>query len=383
MNSIIYPNRVRRTSAFTIIELLVALTVTAAISGMMVAIVINILNAWSRSSATLTSGNQVRQILDLIATDLSSMVMVRSTDVMFAATIPLKQTLTGDAKVTSAAWPSANIKPEDTVGGTPVSLQRAPADRDLANYRFGQAGVWLRFFTQPADNTSPALSDLSAPRAVSYQIIRNRVGSSTAPYTYQLFRSEVRPHHTDNPANQKSTFANGYDLFGNNGYNDPSLASGGTNLADAGGIRRPRAESVLANGVIDFGVRIYVYSTDTEDIDVDGDKTEVLLNEAFPMNRRQTTNTNYRVFAASTDTTKVQSFTTLSGNFTANRTSYGYPAVVEVMVRILTPEGVEIIQAYETDPVRFGGATTTKWWELAEANSKVYTRRIEMRTGVY
>ena len=66
-------------------------------------------------------------------------------------------------------------------------------------------------------------------------------------------------------------------------------------------------------------------------------------------------------------------------NFTVAETSYGYPAVVEVMVRILTPDGIEIIQAYEDDPARFGGAG--KWWELAEANSKVFTRRIEVRSA--
>ena len=92
------PARLRRGKrAFTIIELLVALTITAAISTMMVTIVVNVLGAWNRSSATLNTGNQARFILDQIALDLQGAVVSRSTDVTFAATISKNQTAGGDA----------------------------------------------------------------------------------------------------------------------------------------------------------------------------------------------------------------------------------------------------------------------------------------------
>jgi type II secretory pathway pseudopilin PulG len=368
MNLFSAKNRHRRASAFTIIELLVALTITAAITTFMVTIVVNVLNSWSRSTATLTAGNQARVIMDQLSADIQGAVLRSSSDVMFAATIPVDQSVAlnagrGDANVTDAKWNVTDVKPGEAAG----SLVLNPADRDLETYRFGQAGVWLRLFVVPTDNSSATLSDLSAPRAVSYQIVRKQVGSATAPYTYQLFRSEVRPFGTNASTTANSTFSIGYDLFGTNGFNNPAV--GGTAAADAGIIRRPRAEYVLGDGVVDFGVRIFTRNA------------AGILEEAFPFDRRAATApaAQKRVFAATTDATKTQPPVALPlGNFNQGATSYGYPAVVEVMVRILTPDGIEIIQAYEDDPTRFGGAG--KWWELAEANSKVFTRRIEVRT---
>jgi type II secretory pathway pseudopilin PulG len=368
-----FSRRTRR--AFTIVELMVALTITAAISAMMVTIVTNVLGAWSRSSATLSTGNQARLILDQVSADLQGALLRSSTDVTFAATIPNNQTGVngnrGDANATSASWTDVEVKPGNTAAPD-GSLLLNPADRDLTAYRFGQAGVWLRMLTVPADNSSTAFSDASAPRAVAYQIMRRQVGSASAPYTYQLFRSEVRPFGTDANTIAKSTFTQGYDLFGNNLYNDPSSAANGgnTEVADAGCIRRPRWEYVIGNGVIDFGARIFVRSA------------AGVLEEAFPVDRRGGGAILRRVFAATTDTTKIHPAIALpSGNFAVGATSYGYPSVVEIMVRILTPEGIQIIQSYEQAPARFGGASASKWWELAEANSKVYVRRIEIRSS--
>jgi type II secretory pathway pseudopilin PulG len=378
----------RSSFAFTIIELLVAITITAAISAMMVTIVTNVLGAWSRSSATLSTGNQARLILDQIAVDLQGAVLRNSTDVTFAATISEDQTGVnsgqGDANASSASWSGSDVKPGDTAAPN-GSLLLNPTDRDLANYRFGQAGTWLRFFTVPADNSSTALSDASAPRAVAYQIVRNQVGSGTAPYTYQLFRSEVRPYGTSPTTIGKSSFTQGYDLFAANLYNSPADVSFGanTNVGDAGCIRRPRPEYVIGNGVIDFGVKVFALSIDTRDIDADGNVTESILYEIFPVDRRisDANSSIRRVMAATNLTTKTQPNVALpSGNFAAADTSYGYPSVVEVMLRILTPEGIQIIQSYEADPARFGGASAAKWWELAEQNSKVYVRRVEVRS---
>jgi hypothetical protein len=294
------------------------------------------------------------------------------------------------------------VKPGDSAAPN-GSLLLNPSDRDLTNYRFGQAGVWLRFFTIPSDNTVSSntlpLSNLTAPRAVSYQIMRRQVGSGSSPYTYQLYRSEVRPFGTTAGTKTRSTFTQGYDLFGANGYNDPTDAVNGGNAAgDAGCVRRPNGAFVLGNGVIDFGVRVWVLSKDIRDLDGDGDLTEYLLYETFPVNRRiSDANASIRwVFAVTSDVTdtKLQQNTafTAGNNFTADQTSYSsaypnaadrdssaYPAVVEVMVRILSPEGIQIIQSYEEDPSRFGGSSPSKWWELAEANSKVYVRRLEIR----
>ena len=376
MISSLSPLRRGRRAAFTIIEILVAIAITAVISTMMVTILSNVLGTWSRSSALLTGGNQARVILDQLALDLESTYLRRSTDVMFAATVPGNQSGQGDANSSSASWTGTNIKPGDSAAPN-GSRELNPSDRDLTAYRFGQAGTWLRFFTIPPDSNQTGAADLNdvpAPRAVAYQIMRRQVGSASAPYTYQLFRSEVRPYGTSPATNNLSSFAQGYDLFGA-GYNDP--ATGGTGLGDAGGIRRPRGEFVIGNGVVDFGVRIWVH--DTDDSDSDNDRAELL--EAFPVDRRVSNTAVRRVFAATTDKAKEQPNVALpSGNFTAGQSSYGYPAVVEIMARILTPEGVEIMQSYEDDPNRFGGSSAGKWWELVEANSRVYTRRVEIRS---
>lgn len=361
-------------SGFSLIELLVAITITAAITVLMVAIVMNVLSVWGRSTATLSTGNQARLIFDQLTLDFQGAVLRRSSDVMLAATIPADQRTVnagrGDANEGSAQWNVANSKPGDSAAPN-GSLELNPANRQLENYRFGQAGVWLRLFAIPSDNSSALQADASAPRAVAYQIMRRQVGSVTAPYTYQLFRTEVRPAGDNAADATRSTFGQGYDLFGANGYNDPTDATnGGAALADPGVIRRPRSEYVMGDGIIDFGVRFFTTATNGT------------LEEAFPVDRRGGGATGRRVFAATTDTTKLHPAVALpSGNFTAALTSYGYPSAVEFMVRILTPEGIQIIQAYETDPTRFGGASASKWWELAEANSKVYVRRIEIKAN--
>jgi len=147
------------------------------------------------------------------------------------------------------------------------------------------------------------------------------------------------------------------------GYNDLSDGNN-SGASEPGGIRKPDATQLIGNGVIDFGVRIYTRSA------------AGILEEAFPVDRRGGGSTARQSFVATTDTTKIPP----SGSPSAAQTSYGYPAVVEVMVRVLTPDGVEIMQAYEANPNRFGGASLSKWWELAEANSRVYIRRVDVRS---
>ena len=367
MKSLFHKRSARSTSAFTIVELLVAITITAAITTLMVTIVVNVLNAWSRSSATLSVGNQARVIMDRVAADIEGAILQPSSDVMFAATIQLNQSGDGDAQITSAEWTGTDLKP----GNTPApngSLRVGnpdPADRDLAEYRFGQAGVWLRLLTVPPDGSSNALDKVSAPRAVSYQIVRKELGTSSGVFSYQFFRSEVRPYGTSGVTTQKSTFANGYNFYGANGYNNPSLPSGGNTEFDAGTIRQPVPEQLLGDGVIDFGVRVFSRSATG------------VLEETFPVDRRGGGSITRQALAATTDLTKTHP---AFASGTPSQISFAYPTVVEVMVRILTPNGVEIIQSYEQDPTRYGGATASKWWELAEANSRVYIRRVEIKS---
>ena len=59
-----------------------------------------------------------------------------------------------------------------------------------------------------------------------------------------------------------------------------------------------------------------------------------------------------------------------------------FPQVVDVMVRILTTEGASVIALFEEGklpvPSSFEGDSEDYWWELAEANSDVFVRRIKV-----
>lgn len=367
--------------AFTLIELLVAITVTALMVGMMITILSNVLNSWNRSTATLTSGNQARALLDQISTDLQAAVLRRDGNAWLIATIQRDQTTAsgdtgaGTADVYLARWnPAAPItyKPRgansfdpaaNRIDATKPSLNVESENRGKLEYiRFGQAGVWLRFFSTPSD-TNDTLAAASAPVAISYQLTRTHIGGTganrTTPISYILFRSAVSP---------QNTFTAGYDLLATAAYNTGNSTDG-----SAGTVRGPNANHVIANDVIDFGVRIYHRNAA-------GD-----LVQAFPAS--QATPAAPLVEPASAPfsyvATSAGSPTYAGYGGTAAKTVGGMPEVIDVMVRILTPEGVRQIRAYEENPTLIGAtASDEKWWEIAEANSKVYTRRIEIQAKI-
>jgi type II secretory pathway pseudopilin PulG len=311
---------------FTIIELLVAASVTALMVSLMLTIVVNVMGGWTRSTGNLTSGNQARTVLDIISRDLQSAIFKRNGDVWLAATI--------QASGTGAAWNNSDkpnvveIPPIPTTGVLP-SLEDS--------YKFGQAGVWLRFFaTIPGSN---AITDISAPRAISYQIIRSSVSGNSDEQSYMLHRSEVSP---------QDTFNNGYDLYNNSG------------IYYTGPIRDPNISAVIANNVVDFGVRCLSRNS------VNG-----LLELTFP-------DTDSKSFAASS--------TSKTGQLASeNSPVVNFPQVIEVFVRILTDEGAQQIANLEADPQRITRpskyATDAEYWTaIVDANSRVYTRRIEIKS---
>jgi len=373
-------NRFSR-KAFTLIELLVAITVTAVMVGMMITILNNVLNSWNRSTALLTSGNQARLLLDQLSTDLQAAVLRRDGNAWLIATIQRDQTTasgdtaSGTADVYLARWnPSAPItyKPRGANSFDPAanridaakpSLNVEVENRGKLEYiRFGQAGVWLRFFSTPSDSNT-TLAETTAPVAISYQLTRSHVGGTaatrTTPISYILFRSAVTP---------QNTFTAGYDLLATAAYNTANGTDG-----NAGNVRKPTASHVIANDVIDFGVRIYQRNAAGE------------LVQAFPASQAspvaplvEPASAPYSYVATSAAAPNYAGF-----GGSAAKTVGGMPEVIDVMVRILTPEGVRQIRAYEENPTLIGAtASDEKWWEIAEANSKVYTRRIEIQAKV-
>lgn len=381
-------------SAFTIVELLVAIGVTAVLVALILNITINVLNGWSRSSGKLRNENQARFVLDYLSQDIQGAILKYDTNTWLAATIQRDQGGIGDAAMSgtkfTASWSGSTVKP----GAGDGSFVINPSERLLKNYRFGQAGVWLRFFTIPPDNATTGLSDTSAPRAVAYQMTRVRINGSDQN-SYMLFRSEVRPGGTTSG----STFSHGYDLFldkdstdadGSPGYN--STTDGNredvASRANATRVRSPHIDHVLATDVIDFGIRLYGRENGAE-------------VEIFPV-RRGVSGTALGAVAGGAPLTYAASLRNpatapdVTGIGSASDILYGddpgvsghspiYPTAAELLVRILTPEGARQIAALEAGQLAApdGLSPEAHWWKIAEEHSDVFTRRVEIRSTVY
>ncbi len=333
---------------FTLVELLVASAVTVVLAGLVVAMLAHMTRTWARASGGLAARQQAALALDLVARDLGSVVVRADGRAWLAATVQGDQSGSGDTGGSLADWTSPERKPP-TVPGR--SLRLAPRSGRLEDCRFGMAGVWLRFVAQVPD-ANDGVANASAPRVVAYQIVRRPVAAGAgARCRYGLFRSEVRPYADAEPARSRSTFVVGHDVFAP-AYNS---TAGGWNLGDAGTVRRPRRDHLLANDVIDFGVRFLRRDAATG-------RESVL----FPVGDGNLG------FAA----TSVAGRLTVNPEVDGAAMTYGFPTAAEVFVRVLTEEGARLVEAMEE-----GRSAPTDWWALAEANSIVMTRRVEMEAG--
>ncbi|MBC2604187.1 PulJ/GspJ family protein [Puniceicoccus vermicola] len=297
----------RATQGFTLIELLVASGVTAIIVGLMITMVSNLLTAYNRSSGALSAQSQAGFVLDQLTTELESLVVRNTGDVMLAATIR-------GGTQTGKEW-GRSAKPAGTSLVIPTEADPAGALTPIEDLRFGVGGVWLRFFT-----SAPTLSGdpNGGVRAVGYRMELDRVTSAEdAPIQYMLYRGEVRA---------QDTFNQGYDLSPGSGDYTAEVV-----------LLNPGDDQIIAGNVVDFGVRLY---------DTNSDRERELV---FPLNSGDTS-----YLASGTGTEK-------------------YPRSVEVMVRILTPEGVRLV-----DAMRSGNLTGQDWWTVVNQNSSVFSRMINI-----
>lgn len=359
------PRRATRRRAFTVVELLVALGITAVMAGMLIGITAQVMDVWNRSRGSLAVANQVKIALDRLAGDLESLCLRNDGGVWLAATVQGDQTTAaGDSGSAFARW-TAGVQTKPRAVDSPSSLELQPDGplvpaelQHLEEFRFGMAGVWLRFFTVEPDRNDGGLGSLSAPRAVAYQILRYQEGDADSPFQYGLFRSWAGPDRS---------FAAGMSLFDTLAvpssvaeYNIGDASSSGL----AGNIRRPRRESLLANNVVDFGVRIWCRDSSGN------------LVVRFPL-----TATNY-------------GFAGRGGNFAPGDLntvppaaagtppvfedmSFGFPEEIEVFLRVLTDEGAAQLDAFEKG--RVPGAA---WWDIVLESSVVHTRRIRVGSRV-
>ena len=351
---------------FTVLELLVAVSVTALLAAMLFTITSQVVKTQTQSSGDLETNQLAQSILDRIQEDLQCAILRNDGNNWLVATVlgeqapdnsddPWSENLEENPKpvgaslrVSSDHWEAQGLEVDEII----KENEQGP----LTESRFGKRGVWLRFFTQSPE-VDPDAKNSGAARAVGYQIIRHGLisDSQEAQPRYQLFRADV---------SDENTLRAGYNL-------DPFFENSenyGQDIQNQTGIRKttllknplvnmdgylPTTFSIAAN-VIDFGVRAY---TIEERSDGSG-----FLNQIFPAVRESGSTDEYELVCSS----KADSF----------------PQVVDIMVRILTSEGASVIALFEEGklpvPSSFTGNTEDYWWELAEENSDVFVRRIKV-----
>jgi len=359
---------------FTVLELIVAVSVTAVLSGMLLLISRQVLETQSVSSAELERNQIAHFVLDQIQEDLQCALYRNDGNVWMAMSLLNQSDNSGswiEPKKSSLAKPPLNSLriiqsdwPSDALQDAEIdSLGQGP----FAKSRFGLAGTWLRFFTQSPELDPQAKGD-GAARAVSYQIIRYGItGSSNSRKRYHLFRSDV---------SAKNTFEAGYNLHPEN---DSWYGSDASNISvDSNFLGTPRVPSTLINpvieeggdylptsfslatNIIDFGIRAYHLEKNSFGTGnlvqifppIDQDSPGNLLAEEF----LATSHIPYQVIT--------------------DPTFYLFPDVVDVMVRVLSEEGARILESFENGD--FPNMEEVDWWSIAEEHSKVYFRRIKI-----
>lgn len=291
--------------AFTLVELLVAATITVVIAVIALQVVVSASTHGRRIQGRLSAENRARAVFDWLERDLHGAEIPENTGGWLKVTA-LRERGVGDS------WMS---------GTKPAGKSWAPTAESLAEARFGVAGCWLRLVTSlPGRERTDG--EAAGPGAVAYQLIRSALNADGTEVRYRLFRSEIPP---------SVTLASGCDLGA------AAYGVGGT----GGELANPAVNRVLAENVIDFGVRIFSRS-------IRGD-----LELSFP---KEPGSVDYSV-----------------GRFGDGETAEPAPRVVDVMIRVLTEEGAERVAALES------GRIAGDWWDVALANSYVFTQRIALQ----
>jgi len=321
--------------AFTLLELLVAMTITLILAGLMLAVLTNTLRLWQRTQEDFSASSSASLALDLIERDLRAAVFRKdggtwlACDVIDAPALLAPHGWLIQTGMKPAGTESRRLIPEPVDAATPL----------IANVRFGLSGAWLRFLSTNVE------TDGSLPMAVSYQIVRRPVSgavasSNPAETRYTLFRSAV---------GSDATFATGNDVTAP-GYAGISTTPSASRNPKT--LMNPNSSDALATNVVDFGVWLHLRNSD---------------------------GTLRRIFPADNDDL-VHAARDSGGAADPNR----FPEVVDVMVRILSDQGADLISEMET-----GGAHLNRpaqyesdaawWWGVVESHSRVYVRRIVLR----
>ncbi len=358
----------RSKTAFTIIELLVAVAITAAMAAVMLAMTTNILSSWTRASGNLSAMSNARVALDFLQKDLER-AMFRHDGNVWLAVDTINDTnfgnqniLTGGQQISGGAWlaPAAGAdrgKPND------AGLGQHNAAFDPNQNRFGWNGVWLRFFV-----ADPEI------RAVGYQIVRRGVRGPDGEQRYMLYRGQ---------ASALETFQEGYDIVSPGyflGAGTASQAGRGAPSGSAAEVRRPNAASIVGNNVVDFGVKLFWKARE-----IPGNpNSPIVYMEIFPDNEVQLAHRSPPLpgnaaqpedFPNSFPPYSEYSHPRVTDDPANGNASTRIPNVAEIYLRVLTDEGAQLISNYER------GLIDGDWWDIVEANSKLFTRRVVLQNA--
>ncbi|HVT74672.1 MAG TPA: type II secretion system protein [Lacunisphaera sp.] len=318
----------RESRGFTLLELLMAAAITVLLAALMLSVTTAALRTWHRAQDSSAMARQAKLALDLLQRDLQSGIRRHDGlgNTWLAADI-----IDHPAALASHGWlGTARMKPD---AGASIRLVPAPGDGAprIVDARFGLSGVWLRLLAATTDTTS----DAGVPHAISYQLARRPVSGpvsagNLAAVRYTLFRTSL---------GGAETFANGNNL---------------TAAAYAALANPSTSADPLATNVVDFGVWLYLR---------DGSGA---LRRIFP-----TDNADLSHVAADAET---------------EDDAHRYPDAADVMVRILTNEGVRLLDAMERPTGALARPATYSndaawWWGIVEANSRVFARRVEITGG--
>ncbi len=353
----------KTSKGFTILELLVAVSVTAILAGMLLNITSQVVRTQTQASGDLETNQIAHFILDRIQEDLQCAVYKNDGNVWLAASLLEDKDNSGEWIEAAVGKPdneSLRIIPSDWSNGPNDAIAQANNQLDIMDSRFGVGGTFLRFFTQ-APELDNDIQNNGGARAISYQIIRyGLTSSSTSRARYQLFRSDVSSIETFQAGYNLHPSSNSYRQ-GSNGMRKPSNINNPIFDSPNG----PSTDFSLSANIIDFGIRAFL-------IEKNSFATGNLF-QIFPDTNASTGGGSppYEYFATSNIDYQQ------SGKHSKH---YAFPDVIDVMIRVLTSEGASAISAFEEGliPTPKGFTPEEYWWEIAEKNSEVYTRRIKV-----
>ena len=166
----------------------------------------------------------------------------------------------------------------------------------------------------------------------------------------------LKPFKQDTILPNSTVYSNG-----NNGIRKPSNITNPVFETPNG----PSMDFSLAANIIDFGIRAYILEENSLG-------TSNLL-QIFPDVNASTGGGNppYQFMSTSNP-----------DYLTASKPSklFAFPHVIDIMIRVLTSEGANALSAFEEGliPTPSGFTPDEYWWEIAEKNSEVYTRRVKV-----